>query len=79
MLGKLYHGKIQKIKPQRNGTEKQKNNMGTKLTKFDEYRLEREIDDIEVTIGTLELNLQWCKNQIAYIRTKLNNIQEKVE
>lgn len=53
--------------------------MGTKLTKFDEYRLEREIDDIEVTIGTLELNLQWCKNQIAYIRTKLNNIQEKVE
>ena len=41
--------------------------MGAKLTGFDLYRLEREIEDIEVTIGKLELNLQWYKNQLALL------------
>lgn len=52
--------------------------MGVK-TRLDLYLLEREIDDVEVTIGTLELNLQWYKNQLAYIKSKLEDIREKVE
>lgn len=53
--------------------------MGVKLTRFDLYRLEREIEDIEVTIGRLELNLQWYKNQLAYVKSKLEDVREKVE
>ena len=55
------------------------NDMGVKLTRFDLYRLEREIDDVEITIRNLELNLQWYKNQLAYIKSKLEDIREKVE
>lgn len=53
--------------------------MRARLTRFDLYQLEREIDDIEITIHNLELNLQWYKNQFAYIKTKLEDIREKVE
>lgn len=53
--------------------------MGAKLTRFDLYRLEREIEDIEVTIGKLELNLQWYKNQLAFVKSKLEGVREKVE
>ena len=55
------------------------NDMGVKLTRFDLYRLEREIEDIEVTIGRLELNLQWYKNQLAFVKSKLEGVREKVE
>ena len=53
--------------------------MAMKLTRFDLYRLEREVEDIEVTIGRLELNLQWYKNQLAFVKLKLENVREKVD
>lgn len=53
--------------------------MAMKLTRFDLYRLEREVEDIEVTIGKLELNLQWYKNQLAFVKSKLEDVREKVD
>lgn len=53
--------------------------MAMKLTRFDLYRLEREVEDIEVTIGRLELNLQWYKNQLAFVKSKLEDVREKVD
>lgn len=53
--------------------------MAVKLTRFDLYRLEREVEDIEVIIGRLELNLQWYKNQLALVKSKLEDAREKVE
>ena len=42
-------------------------------------QLENELEEIEVTIKKLDLALQWYKNQLAFIKSKLEDAREKVE
>ena len=53
--------------------------MGELLTRFRIHQLENELEVIEVTINKLDLNLQWYKNQLALVKSKLEDVREKVE